>query len=408
MDRPTCVIVDGVRTPCAEWVGGKRGDGKPGGALRHLSANQLGALAAREVMKRTSLDPGDVDHVIFGHALQTGRDALYGTRHVALGAGVPVATPSLTVNRLCGSGIQSIISSVHCIQLGEARIVLAGGMESMSQAPHVLWGARSGYRFGDGKLEDLLLLSLKDPWCDLYMAQTAEGLARSHSISREEQDRLAFESQQKAATARDRGFFEDEVFPVSVEVRGREMEFREDDHVRPSTTLDGLARLPAAFSRDGTVTPGNASGIVDGAAAVVVTSEEEARSRGWTAMARICAWSVVGVEPSVMGIGPVPAIRKLLGATGLSREDIHRFEINEAFAAQYLAVEKELGLDRSKVNVNGGAIAIGHPLGATGTRLVITLARELKLSGLRYGVASACIGGGQGIAMLLENPDTNA
>lgn len=405
MDQPTCVIADGVRTPCAEWVGGKRGDGKPGGAFQHLSANELGSLAAREILRRTSLDPADVDHVIFGNALQTGRDALYGTRHVALGAGVPLETPSLTVNRLCGSGIQSVISSVHMIQLGEARIILAGGMESMSQAPHVVWGLREGIRFGDGKLEDLLMLSLKDPRCDLYMAQTAEELARIHAISREEQDQLAFESQQRAASARRQGFFDDEIFPVTLRVRGRDVEFAEDDHTRPNTDLEGLAKLPAVFSRDGSVTAGNASGIVDGAAAVVVTSEDEARSRGWKPKALIRGWSVVGVDPRIMGIGPVPAIRRLLDTTGFTLDDIDRFEINEAFAAQYLAVEKELGLDRSKVNVNGGAIAIGHPLGATGTRLLITLARELEKSNTRYGIASACIGGGQGIAMLLENPE---
>lgn len=404
MGRPACVLVDGVRTPFAEWVGGKRGDGQAGGLLAGLSANELGSRAARGAFERIGLDPAEVQHAVFGNALQTSGDAIYGARHVALKAGVPKEVPALTVNRLCGSGIQSVISSIHLIQLDEARVVLAGGMESMSQAPHVIWGARAGLRLGEGKLEDLLLVALKDTVCDLYMAETAEELARDYGIARAEQDAFAKESQDRTAAARARGFFSEEIHPVTLTTRKGPIQVAEDDHPRPGTDLAGLAKLPPAFRKDGSVTAGNASGIVDGAAAVIVSSEEEAKRRAWRPLAYLRGWSVVGVDPRTMGIGPVPAIRRLLESSGLSLSDVDLFEINEAFAAQYLAVEKELGLDRSRVNVNGGAVAIGHPLGATGTRLLITLSRALRDRGGRYGIASACIGGGQGIAMLLENP----
>jgi acetyl-CoA acetyltransferase family protein len=372
--------------------------------FKDLTANELGALAARGALERVGVDPGEVDHVVFGNALQTGRDAIYGARHVALRAGIPQEVPALTVNRLCGSGIQSVISSAHLLLTGEARIVLAGGMENMSQSPHVIWGARSGFRLGEGRLEDLLLVALKDALCDLYMAETAEELAQRAGIPREEQDRFALESQRRAAQAREKGYLSEEIVPVKVRVGRQEVTVLEDDHMRPETTLEGLAKLPPAFRRDGQVTAGNASGIVDGAAAVVVTLLEEAERRHWEPLAVIRAWHVVGVEPRYMGIGPVPAIRGLLEKAGLQLGDVDLFEINEAFAAQYLAVERELELDRNRVNVNGGAIAIGHPLAATGTRLLLTLGREMRRRGARYGVASACIGGGQGIAMLLENP----
>jgi len=391
--NPDVVIVDGLRTPFADW----------NGRLADLSAIQLGAEVVRALLDRVGLPADAVDHVVFGNALQTSGDAIYGARHVALRAGLPVEVPAYTVNRLCGSGIQSIVEAVQMIRLGEARWVIAGGMENMSQAPHVVWGLRRGVRFGEGlKLQDWLWLALRDTVCGLLMAETAEKLARIYGIPRSEQDEYAYRSHMAAVRAREAGFFRDEILPLRVSWKGREETFDWDDHVRPDTTLEKLAGLRPYFSEDGFVTPGNASGIVDGAAALLVTTAEEARAAGKKPLGRILGWAVAGVPPDVMGIGPVPAIRKLLNRLGLRPDDIHRWEINEAFAAQYLAVERLLELDRSRVNVNGGAIAIGHPLGATGTRLVLTLLRELRRSGLRYGIASACIGGGQGIAIAVE------
>jgi acetyl-CoA acetyltransferase family protein len=327
---------------------------------------------------------------------------------VALKAGLPIEVPALTVNRLCGSGIQAAISGAHHIQLDEAEIVLAGGMESMSQAPHVMRGLRTGLKLGQGKLEDSLYEALLDPMCGLFMAQTAEKCAAQYSISRQEQDCYALRSQQRAGEAWSSGRFAEEVVAVEVKRRGPSRSAEptvvdRDDHLRPDTTIEALAKLPAAFSKDGTVTAGNASGIVDGGAAIVLASAKAVGERGLKPLARLRAWATVGVEPSTMGMGPAPAIRKLLTRAGLSLEEIDLFEINEAFAGQYLAVEKELGLDRERVNVNGGAIALGHPLGMTGTRLLFTLALELRRRGARRGIASACIGGGQGIAALIES-----
>jgi acetyl-CoA acetyltransferase family protein len=321
---------------------------------------------------------------------------------VALKAGVPIEVPALTVNRLCGSGIQAAVSGAQCIQLDEAAIVLTGGIESMSQAPHVMRGLRTGLKLGQGKLEDSLYEALLDPMCGLFMAQTAERCAANYGISREEQDRYALRSQQRAEEAWRCGRFAEEVVPVEITTRKGTTLVERDDHLRPDTTLEGLAALPAAFSKEGTVTAGNASGIVDGGAAIVLASQEAVRARGLTPLAKLVAWAAVGVEPATMGMGPAPAIRKLLDRVNLSLGDIDLFEINEAFAGQYLAVEKELGLDRDRVNVNGGAIALGHPLGMTGTRLLLTLTHELRRRGATRGIASACIGGGQGIAALVE------
>ena len=387
------VLLGGARTPMAEYVG----------ALKDVSALDLGAAAARAALQKTGVSPDWVDEVVFGNVLQTSADAHYGARHVALKAGLPIETPALTVNRLCGSGLQAVITGAQQIQLGEAEMVLAGGTESLSQAPHVIRGLRSGLRLGQGQLEDSLYTCLLDTMCGLYMAQTAEKCARHYGISREEQDAYALRSQQCAADAWAAGRFADEVAPIEVPGRKGTARVERDDHVRADASLEALAKLPAAFSKDGCVTAGNASGIVDGAAAVVVASAESARARGVTPLARVVSWAAVGVEPSLMGLGPVPAIRKLLQRTGLALADIDLFEINEAFAAQYLSVERELKLDRERVNVNGGAIALGHPLGMSGTRLLLTLALELRRRGKRRGIASACIGGGQGIAMLVES-----
>ncbi len=394
------VIVGGARTPMAEYVG------TPGfGNFKDLSAIQLAVHASRAALERSRVDPGSVEHVIMGNALQTSLDAIYGARHVALMAGVPETVPALTVNRLCGSGIQSIVNAAQLIRGAEATTVLAGGMENMSQAPYVLYDARQGFRFGKApEMKDLLFASLYDPYADSYMAQTAERIAKRLEITREQQDEYALRSHRLGAAAVQEGRFAQEIAPVTVKTRKGETVVETDDHIRPDTSLEALAKLRAAFGKDGTVTAGNASGIVDGAAAVVVTSAEHAQQADLDVMAVIRGWSYVGVDPKEMGIGPVPAIRALLESTGVAQDDIDRFEINEAFSAQYLGCEKELELDRERCNVNGGAISLGHPLGATGTRLILTLMFELRRSGKRLGVASACIGGGQGIAMLIENP----
>lgn len=386
------VILGGARTPMAEYVG----------AFRDVSALELGAHAARAALERSGAQAGWVDHVVMGNALQTSGDAIYGARHVGLKAGVPVETPALTVNRLCGSGIQAVVSAAQMIQLGESRLALAGGMENMTQAPHVIRGARSGLRLGEGKLEDSLMVALLDTHCGLYMAQTSDNLARRHGITREDMDAYALRSQRSAATAVERGVLSEEIVPVDVRQGRKTLRVDRDDHLRPETTLEGLAALKPAFGKDGFVTAGNASGIVDGAAALVVASREEATRRGLKPLASVVSWAVAGVPPEIMGIGPVPASRKALSAAGLSLKDMDLVEVNEAFAGQYLAVEKELGLERDKTNVNGGAIALGHPLAATGTRLLLSLALELRRRRAAYGLATACIGGGQGIAMILK------
>jgi len=384
-------------------AGARTGMGRYGGALREISAIDLGAVAARGAVERSGMAPAEFDHVIFGNALQTSGDAIYGARHVGLKAGLPIEVPAVTVNRLCGSGIESIIQGAHRLLLGDARLVLAGGMESMSQAPHVVRGARWGFKLGEGMLEDLLMVALKDSYCGCYMSDTAENLAKQHGITRQAADEFALLSQQRAADAWKACRLKEEIVPVELKSRKGTTLFAEDDHRRPETTLEGLAKLPPAFRPDGIVTAGNASGIVDGAAAVVMTTEAEAKRRGKQPMGRLVSWAVTGVEPSIMGIGPVPATRKALEKAGLKLADIDLIEVNEAFAPQYLAVEKELGLDRAKTNVNGGAIALGHPLGATGTRLVLTLLYELRRRKARYGLATACIGGGQGIAIIVES-----
>ena len=385
-------IVGGARTPMAEYAG----------ALKDVSAIELGVIAARAAMERTGVAADWIDHVIFGNALQTSSDAIYGARHVALKAGVPQEVPALTVNRLCGSGIQSAVSGAQMIQLGEAQIVLAGGMENMSQAPHVIRGLRSGLRLGQGKLEDSLWESLLDSYCGCTMAGTAENCAVQYGITREMQDAFALRSQQLADRAWAEGRLAEEVTPVEIRSRRGTTVVAKDDHLRPDTTMEGLAKLPPAFSKDGSVTAGNASGIVDGGAALVLASKQAVDERGLKPMGRLAGWAVTGVEPKLMGMGPAPATRRLLAATGLTLEAIDLIEVNEAFAGQYLSVEKELGLDREKVNGNGGAIALGHPLGMTGTRLLLTLLFELRRRGKARGIATACIGGGQGIAALVE------
>ncbi len=386
------VILGGARTPMLEY----------NGAFSDVSAIELGAHAAREALARTGTDPGQIDHVIFGNALQTSGDAIYGARHVGLKAGVPKEVPALTVNRLCGSGFESIVQAAHRILLGEAKTVLAGGMENMSAAPHVIRGARKGLRLGQGALEDSLMVALLDSYCGLYMAQTSDRVAAKYGITREEQDEYALSSQQRAAAAQSACRLSEEIAPIDVRAGRKTVRIEKDDHLRPETTLEGLAALTPSFGKGGQVTAGNASGIVDGAASVVVTSAEEARARGKKPLGRLIGWAVTGVEPELMGLGPAPAARAALEKAGLRQDQIDLWEINEAFAGQILGVVRELGLDREKLNVNGGAIALGHPLAATGTRCTLTLLKEMRRRGVRYGLAGACIGGGQGIAVVLE------
>jgi len=401
MSREAVVILNGARTPMTEWVGGRAGNGKPGGALKDVSAIDLGVVAAKAALQRSKVPAELLDHVIMGNALQTSGDAIYGARHIGLKAGVPVPVPALTVNRLCGSGIQSVISAAHLLQLGEANFVLAGGMENLSQAPFVVRGARSGLRLGQGVLEDSLLTALKDSYCGLFMAETSDNLARRYKITREAQDAFALRSITEGRRAIDSGLLAEEIAPVTLP--GREARVVEkDDHCFEGATAEALAKLQPAFGKESFVTAGNASGIVDGAAALVVTTERHAEKRDLNPIGRIVSWSVTGVDPDTMGIGPVPATRAALKQAGMTVEDVDLFEINEAFAGQYLAVEGELQNPREKTNVNGGAIAVGHPLGATGTRLLLTLLYELRRRKKRWGVASACIGGGQGIAMVVE------
>src|SRR5918993_1484589 len=355
-------ILGGARTPMAEYAG----------KLKDISALELGAIASRAALERTGVKPEAVEHVVFGNVLQTSSDAVYGARHVGLKAGMPIEVPALTV-----------------------------GMESMSQAPHVIRGLRSGLRLGQGALEDTLWSALLDTHCGCTMAVTAENCATKYGVSRQEQDCYALRSQQLASRAWQEGRLAEEVVPVELKGRKGIEIFDRDDHMRPDSTVEGLAKLPAAFSKNGCVTAGNASGIVDGGAALLLASERAVKTHGLQPLARLAAWATVGVEPTLMGMGPAPATRKVLESAGLGLGDVDLFEVNEAFAAQYLAVEKELGLDRDRVNVNGGAIALGHPLGMTGTRLLLTLTLELRRRGLRRGLAAACIGGGQGVAAVV-------
>jgi len=386
------VIVAGARTPMTRYTG----------AFKDVSAIDLCAHAAKEAIRRSGADAAEFDHVIIGNVMQTSADAIYGARHVGLKAGLKTETPAVTVNRLCGSGIEAIAQAAQRLLLGECSLILAGGMENMTQAPHVIRGARTGFRLGEGALEDSLMVGLTDSYCGLPMALTAENLAEQYAITRRNADAYALRSQQAAEAAYKSCRMKEEIVPVEVKQGKKSILVSEDDHRRPDTTMEILEKLPPSFKKDGIVTAGNASGIVDGAAAVVVTREKTAKERGLKLIGRIVSWAATGVDPSIMGIGPVPASQQALKAAGLALDRMDRVEVNEAFAAQYLAVEKALGLNRDKTNVNGGAIALGHPLGATGTRLVITLLNELRRNNLRYGLATACIGGGQGIAMILE------
>ena len=400
------VIIGGARTPFCEWQGGKRGDGQPGGLLKDVSALKLGEIAIKGALEKTGTSAESVDHVVMGYALQTCDQAIFGARHAGLGAGIPQQVPMLTLSRICGSGVQSIISGAQMIMLNEAQTVVAGGMENLSQAPHVLRGMRDTYRLArppkagvelEKDMEDYLFTNLLDGMCGSFMAQTSDEICKRKGVTREETDEFAALSHARTAASIDNGVWEQEIVSVN------DVTFKDEDHVVRGSTAESLAGLRTAFGPESLVTAGNASGVVDGAAAVVIKSASKAGADGDSPLARIVSWGIVGLEPAIMAYGPVPSSRLALEKAGLTIEDIDRWEINEAFAGQAVACVKDLGLDIEKVNVNGGAVGLGHPLAATGTRLVLTLAYELKRCGGKYGVATACIGGGQGIAMVIES-----
>jgi acetyl-CoA C-acetyltransferase/acetyl-CoA acyltransferase 2 len=377
--------------------------GSLSGSLKGVSANDLAAHAAKAALAQSGVAAADVGHVFVGNVMQTSADAIYCARHVGLKSGLPITTPALTVNRLCGSGFEAIIQGAKEILLGDAEAVLVGGTENMTQAPHVLRGGRDGWAFGKSpSVEDSLWSALTDSYCNTPMAVTAENLAVKYGITREQADELALSSQKRWAAAHEGGRFKDEIVPYDLVSKKGTVSFAHDEHARPQTTMEILAKLPTVFKKDGVVTAGNASGICDGAAMLVITSADFAKQKGLKPLARIAGWGVAGVEPSLMGIGPVPAIQNALKRTGLAQDKIDLFEVNEAFAPQYLAVEQELGLPRDRTNVDGGAIALGHPLGTSGARIVTHLVYELRRRGAKLGVGSACIGGGQGLAVVVE------
>ena len=406
----SAVVVGGARTPFCEWLGGKRGDGGPGGRLSSVSAEELGTIAIKGAMDNSGTNPNSVEHVVMGHALQTSGQAIFGARHAGLRAGIPQEVPMLTLNRLCGSGAQSIISATQMIMLGEAEVVVAGGMENLSQAPHVLRGMRGSYKLGrppsageeiPQDMEDYLFTNLVDGVSGMFMAQTSDELCRRKGVVREEADEYAAMSHQRTESSVSSGIWQDEV--VSVETPDGVIDHSHEDHVVLGTTIDTLSGLRTHFGPDSLVTAGNASGVVDGAAAVVVKSASRAEADGDEPLARIVSWGIVGLEPSIMAYGPVPSSQKAIQNAGLTISEIDLWEINEAFAGQAVACIKDLGIDYDRVNVNGGAVGLGHPLAATGTRLVLTLSHQLKRTGGRFGVATACIGGGQGIAIVIES-----
>ena len=400
------VIVGGARTPFCEWQGGKRGDGQPGGLLKDVSALKLGEIAIKGALEKTGTSAENVDHVVMGYALQTCDQAIFGARHAGLGAGIPQEVPMLTLSRICGSGVQSIVTGAQMIMLNEAETVVAGGMENLSQAPHVLRGMRDTYKLArpprsgtelENDMEDYLFTNLLDGMCGSFMAQTSDEICKRKGVTREETDEFAAMSHSRTAKSIEDGIWEQEIVSVN------DVTYKDEDHVVLGSTPESLAELRTAFGPDSLVTAGNASGVVDGAAAVVIKSASKAEADGDKPLARIVSWGIVGLEPAIMAYGPVPSSRLALEKAGLGIDDIDRWEINEAFAGQAVACVKDLGLDVEKVNVNGGAVGLGHPLAATGTRLVLTLAHELKRCGGKYGVATACIGGGQGIAMVIES-----
>ncbi|MBA4536808.1 acetyl-CoA C-acetyltransferase [Bacillus aquiflavi] len=391
MKNTDVVLIEGARTAFGEF----------GGSLKSISAIDLGVAAAKEAIKRSNIDPEQIDETIVGNVIQSSSDAIYIGRHIGLKAGARKESSGLTVNRLCGSGLQALTTGADSIMLGHHKVVLAGGTENMSQIPHVIRGARWGTPLGHGQMEDYLWAALYDSYGDCTMSITAENLAEKYHISREEIDQFAFRSQTRALAAMENGLFEKEIVPVIIKVKSEEKIVNRDEHPR-LTSLEKLAKLPARFKKNGVVTAGNASGINDGAAMTVLTSSEYAIKNNLTPIARLVSYAVVGVEPKIMGIGPAPAIREALRKAGLTLKDLDLIEINEAFAAQYLACQKELNFDPEIGNVNGGAVALGHPLGASGGRITLSLIYELQRRNKKYGASALCIGGGQGIAAIWE------
>jgi acetyl-CoA acyltransferase 2 len=391
MGKTEIVLIEGARTPLAEFCG----------SFREINASDLGAIAAKEAIRKAHVDPEEIDQVVFGNVQQSSRDAHLLARHVGLKAGLPIHVPALTINRLCGSGLESILTAARYILTGEANTALAGGAENMSQVPHVIRGMRWGTPLGAPVMEDWLWDGLYDTYGDCTMGMTAENLAKKYKLSREEVDQHALSSHEKALAAMEKGYFKEEIVPVTVKEKKGSRIVDTDEHPR-KTSLEQLGKLKPKFLENGVVTPGNASGMNDAGAAVVLTSADYAIKRGLKPIARLVSWDVVGVEPKYMGIGPVPAIRRALKKANMKLEDLDLIEINEAFSAQYLACQKELGFDPAIGNVNGGAVALGHPLAVSGTRITLTLIYELGRRGKKYGASAVCIGGGQGIAAVWE------
>ena len=391
------------RTEEIWFLSGKRtAFGTFGGTVKDLSATDLAVESAKAAIAQAKVSPEDIQHVVYGNVVQTSPDAIYLPRHVGLRAGVPVPVPALGVNRLCASGFQAFVSAAELMLIGQAQAVLAGGTESMSQAPHIIRGARWGIPLGKGVLEDSLMSSLTDTYSGTPMAITAENLAVQYKISQDEVDEYSVLSQKRFAAAQEAGRLKAEITPVEIKTKKGTVVFERDEHNRPDTTLETLKKLPKVFKKDGVVHAGAASGISDGAGSAVLAIRSWAERKNLKPIGKLLNWATAGVDPSIMGIGPAPAIRKLLERAEIRIDEVDLIEVNEAFAPQYLAVEKELKLPREKTNVDGGAIAVGHPLGASGARITLHLLYELKRRGGRYGIGSACIGGGQGLALLVE------
>ena len=388
------VFLSGKRTPF----------GSNGGSLKDVNPTDLGVVASKAALEQSRVRPDQIDHVIFGNVLHSAPDSIYTPRHIGLHLGIPQAIPSLGVNRLCGSGFQAIIEAFQQMQSGDTEVALVGGLENMSMTPYAVRGARWGLRMGNSLMIDMLVEALTDSYAKVPMAITAENLAEQYKISREQADEFALRSQRLFQEARAAGRFRDEIAPYSIVNRkGETVVMDQDEHPKPETNEQILAKLKSIFKKDGTVTAGNASGIVDGAAALVVSTETRAKKENWSPLGRMVSYGVVGCDPTIMGIGPAPASRQALKRAGLSLSQMDLIEVNEAFASQTIAVERELEIPREKLNVNGGAIAVGHPLAASGTRIVQHLLYELKRQKKRYGLGTACIGGGQGIAIIVES-----
>jgi acetyl-CoA C-acetyltransferase len=391
-DQREIVVLSAVRTPI----------GKFGGGLASVPPCDLAATVVREAVSRAGVEPADVGHAVFGNVIHTEVRDMYLSRVAAVNGGLPVETPAFTLNRLCGSGLQAIVSAAQAVRLGDCEVAVAGGAESMSRGQYWLPAMRWGQRMADGAVVDAMVGALTDPFDSCHMGVTAENVASDFGVSRTDQDALAVESHRRAATASEAGYFKEQITPVEVPGRKGTVTVDTDEHIRPSVTTDDLAKLRPSFAKDGTVTPGNASGINDAAAAVVIASESFAEGRGLRPLGRLVAYSHAGVEPRIMGMGPVPAVRKVLDRAGLKLDEIDIFEVNEAFAAQALAVVRELGLPPERTNPNGSGVSLGHPIGATGAILAVKALYELRRTGGRYALITMCIGGGQGIAAIFE------